>query len=82
MLNQKLIKVKDNPGLARDSYSGAILDVNRDEYNKYLSMKNQRLQQKEQLQSMESRINNMEDTLCSIQSMLQRLLEDKNGHNI
>ena len=74
--------VKDNPGLVRDSYTGAILDANKEEYDRYLATKNQRYKQQEQLKSMESRINNMEDTLCSIQSMLQRLLEDKNGHNL
>ena len=82
MYDHLRLKVKDEPGLVRDSYSGAILDTNKDEYDRYLANKNQRYRQQEQMRSMESRINNMEDTLCSIQSMLLRLLEDKNGHNI
>lgn len=75
MLNEKLIKVQDNPNLRRDVYSNAVIDVDADSYAKYLELKQQKLSQKARIQDLEERINNFESDISDIKSLLQRLLE-------
>lgn len=82
MLDQKYIKVQDHPGLARDRYTNAIVDVNQDEYERYLTTKNAKRKQLQQIETMENRINNVEQNLSEIKSLLIKLLEDRNGNNL
>lgn len=74
-MHDNLIKVQDHADLRRDPYSQAILDVNTDAYNNYKKIKESRYQQLNRMESMESRINNMESHIADIKSLLVKLLE-------
>lgn len=82
MPDNKYIRVQDHPGLARDRYTNAIVDVNHDDYERYITTKNAKRKQLQQIETMESRINNVEQNLSEIKSLLIKLLEDRHGTNI
>ena len=75
MHNNGLIKVQDHADLRRDVYSNAVIDVNTEAYSNYRKIKESRYQQLERIDSMESRINNMESDIADIKSLLIKLLE-------
>ena len=75
MHNDGLIKVQDHADLRRDVYSNAVIDVNTEAYSNYRKIKESRYQQLERVDSMESRINNMESDIADIKSLLIKLLE-------
>lgn len=75
MLNEKLIKVVENPGLRRDSKTNAIIDVDADSYDQYMRQKQERLSQRGRFSQLEERINNFESDISDIKSLLTRLLE-------
>lgn len=75
MHNDGLIKVQDHADLRRDLYSNAVIDVNTEAYKNYRKIKESRYQQLERIDSMESRINNMESDIADIKSLLIKLLE-------
>jgi hypothetical protein len=56
-------------------YSGAVINVDSESYEKYLKIKNSRHQQQERIGTMETRINNMEADIADIKTLLYRLLE-------
>lgn len=76
-----LARVEDEPALAKDLYTGAVIDKDTEAFKKYLAMKNLRQQQQERMDLMETRINNVETGINDIKDLLTRLLDNKNGHN-
>ena len=76
-----LARVEDEPALVKDLFTGAVIDRDTSAYVKYLAAKNARQQQRDQIDSLESRINNVEHGITDIKSLLTRLLENQNGHN-
>ena len=78
---QNLARVEDEPGLAKDTYTGAVIDNNTESYQNYLAMRQRRLQQQEQIDILTTRINNVETGITDIKDLLNRLLDNKNGHN-
>lgn len=76
------IKVQDHAGLVRDRTTNAIIDVDHAEYQRYMQTKNARRQQLQQVESLEHRINNVEQNLSDIKSLLIKLLEERNGNHI
>jgi hypothetical protein len=75
MHNEGLIKVQDHADLRRDVYSNAVIDVNTEAYQNYRKIKESRYQQLDRVNSMETRINNMESDIADIKSLLIKLLE-------
>jgi chemotaxis protein histidine kinase CheA len=75
MHNDELIRVAEYPNLRRDPHTGAVIDVDTDAYNKYLSHRQERAQQKARLSQLEERINNFESDISDIKTLLTRLLE-------
>lgn len=65
-----LIKVKDHENLRRDPQSGAILNVDKQEYIAYL--KKQR--RAERLDHVESRVYDMQGDISDIKQMLEKLV--------
>ena len=70
-----MIPIADHVQLRRDRRSGAVIDVDSAGYEQYLKIKNNRQQQQERVDGMETRINNMEADIADIKSLLYRLLE-------
>jgi hypothetical protein len=71
----KLIPVQDHENLARDSATGAIIDVDTVAYESYLQQKQHRHGQQARISQLEDRINNIDSDLSDIKSLLTRLLE-------
>jgi len=61
-----LIPVKDQPGLFRDSETGAIVNKKNNDYQAYVSNRNKLLSEKE-------RIDKLESDIGDIKRMLQQL---------
>ena len=76
-----LARVQDEPALAKDTYTGAVIDKDTESYRNYLIQRQRRLQQQEQIDILTTRINNVETGIADIKDLLTRLLDNKNGHN-
>jgi hypothetical protein len=67
-------RISDHAELRR-TRGGAVIDVDTDAYKRYIKIKQHRQQQNEKVESMETRINNMESDIADIKNLLIRLLE-------
>ena len=74
-MHKDLIKVADNPNLARDSKTNAILDLDTASYENYIIKKQLKQQQFEKISHLEERINMFESDVKDIKQLLQQLLE-------
>lgn len=70
----QIVPVENEPSLARERYSNAIINVNGTEYNNYLKKREEVLTKKKKEELLEHRINNMEE---KINQILQLLTEKK-----
>ena len=58
-----MIHVKGHKGLFRDEKTGAIVNSNLSEYNNYISMKNKKQLDREELDKIKSDIEEIKDLL-------------------
>ena len=58
-----MIPVKGHKGLLRDEKTGAIVNSNLSEYNNYISMKNKKQLDREELDKIKSDIEEIKDLL-------------------
>ena len=65
-----LIKVKDHENLRRDPQSGAIVNINKQEYTAYLKKQ----QKSQRLEHVESKVYDMQDDISDIKKMLEKLV--------
>ena len=75
MHSHELIRVADNPQLRRDPANNAIIDVDADAYARYKLQRAERLATRQQISQLEERINNHENLLVDIKTLLQQLLD-------
>jgi len=71
----KLIPVKDNPGLFRNSKTNNIVNRNQREYMEYQKKKRMAQIKKENEASKEVRINNIENDLSELKGLVKTLIE-------
>ena len=64
--NMRKIKVEGEPNLVRDLDSNAIINTNKNEYDKFVEKSRQK-----------NKINKIEEELNEIKSLLKKLLKDK-----
>jgi hypothetical protein len=74
MHDEELLVVQDHPDVRR-ARSGAIINVDTAAYENYIKIRENRRQQRERVESMENRINNMEADIADIKTLLIRMLE-------
>ena len=65
------LKVKDHPGLVRDSKSKAIINVDKDAYNEY---QNKKLMQKKVINISEE-IDDLKQSVNDIKTLLTQILQ-------
>lgn len=65
------IKVKDHPGLVRDSNSKAILNTNEDGLNKYREMRDKEMKTAQAIDEVQK----LRSDVDEIKDMLKKLLE-------
>lgn len=63
-----MIPVEGHKGLYRDQKTNAILNTNDNEYEEYMKLKNSKLKEKTEIESIKEEIN-------EIKSLLKKLLE-------
>ena len=71
----ELIRVADNPHLRRDPITNAIIDVDTDAYERYRAQRAERQANQARISQLEERINNHENLLVDIKTLLQQLLD-------
>lgn len=69
------LKVKGYDGLVRDVSTGAIVNTNTAEYNRYIKQKNAALEQRNEILQQKEEINNIRKEVSEIKDLLTRLLE-------
>lgn len=77
----KRMRIEGETSLVYDARTNGVIDTDREAYDRYLQKKQQRYQQLERVDRLETRINNIETGLTDIKLLLTRLLENQNGHN-
>lgn len=75
MANKKLIPVKDNGGLARDPRSGAVLSTDTKAYELHKKKKLLKRQEKEKIEQLEQRMDDINTKMEGIENMLVTILE-------
>jgi len=72
---KKLQPVKDEPDLARDPDTGAILFINRDEVNKLREQKRIRQMKNQQEKNLKDKVESLEKDMSDIKSLLSQIVE-------
>jgi len=73
----KLLKVIDKPGLHRTTDSGAIINIQSSEYDKYIRQRNLMLSQKERIEAVENTLVDLKTDFDEVKTMLKQLLDKK-----
>lgn len=69
------VKVKDNDGLVRDTFTGAIINTNTGEYQNYLNARERALAKEQEIARHTEEINNIKGDLSEIKEMLKILTQ-------
>lgn len=71
----KRIRVEGHVNLARDVYSGGIVNTSRIEYQEYMNAHTKKQSEKVKMQSMCDELNSLKDEMQDIKYMLKQILE-------
>lgn len=74
-----LIEVKDNPGLVRDTKSGAIIMADTSLINKQKERKKLRKAQHDKVHEIEQQVESLHNEISDIKQLLIKLVEKDNG---
>jgi hypothetical protein len=72
---RQLKAVKDEPDLARDEESGAILNINRTEIQNAREQKRLRQQKQIEEKNLKAKVDRLENDIGDIKSLLSQLVE-------
>jgi|TARA_Y100000015_G_scaffold23795_1_gene23025 hypothetical protein len=67
-------KVKDYVDLRRDPHTGAILNMNSLDHEKYVARREVKSKENQKVQSIEDEVANMKDDINEIKSLLKELI--------
>ena len=67
-------KVKDHVDLRRDPQTGAILNMNSLDHEKYVARREVKSKENQKVQSIEDEVANMKDDINEIKSLLKELI--------
>ena len=70
-------QVKDKKNLFRDENSNAIIKTDRQAYNSYIKLREQKLKEKEEFDSFKNDLDCMKNEISEIKSLLHKLVENK-----
>jgi len=71
----RFLKVIDKPGLRRDVQTGAIINTQANDRDKYIQQRKILMQQKERTDQLENRVGSIESDINDIKQMLKQVLE-------
>ena len=69
------LKVDSDSSLVRDMDSHAIVNNNRSEFNKFLSLSEKKYKEKRELENLKSDVNAMKGDLEEIKSLLKSIVQ-------
>lgn len=75
MAINQLLRVIDKPGLRRDVQTGAILNTQGSDHDKYIQQRKVLMQQKERTDQLESKVIGIESDINDIKQLLKQVLE-------
>ena len=70
------LKVDSDSSLVRDMDSHAIVNNNRSEFNKFLSLSEKKYKEKRELENLKSDVNSMKSDLEEIKSLLKSIVRN------
>jgi uncharacterized protein (UPF0276 family) len=73
-----LVKIKDNPGLVRDTHSKAILNTDRAALNEYLMKAEIARKQNLEREDTKMRLLKLEENMSEIKSLLSEIVQLRN----
>jgi len=68
------LKVKNEPGLVRDTTSGAIINVDETSYHKYKESKKKLAAQKEEAEMFRNQLDDLQKEFSEIKQLLSTIL--------
>ena len=74
-------KVKDYVDLVRDPRTGAILNLNSLDHEKYVERRKVKNKEHQKVQTIEDEVANMKDDINEIKSLLKELINGSNWDN-
>ena len=73
---KKYVKVKAQDNLVRDMSSNAIVNNNKNEYENFLRISEQKYKEKKEFEKLKTDVNSMKNDLDEIKSMLKSIVCD------
>jgi len=71
----RFLKVIDKPGLRRDVQTGAIINTQANDRDKYIQQRKVLMQQKERTDQLENKVIGIESDINDIKQLLKQVLE-------
>lgn len=75
MKTDRFLRVIDKPGLRRDVQTGAIINTQVTDHDKYIQQRKVLMQQKERTDQLENRVISIESDISDIKQLLKQVLE-------
>jgi hypothetical protein len=73
------LPVQDQPGLVRDTKSGAIIYTNKNDINRSKERKRLRRQKQQQVDDLQQQVESLQNEIGDIKQLLINLVEKSNG---
>jgi hypothetical protein len=75
MKADRFLRVIDKPGLRRDVQTGAIINTQGSDHDKYIQQRKVLMQQKERTDQLENKVIGIESDINDIKQLLKQVLE-------
>ena len=69
------LKVENENSLVRDLNSNAIINTNRSDYDKFLSLSQKKAQEKKECDDLKSDVKSLKDDMNEIKSLLKSIVD-------
>lgn len=69
------LKVENENSLVRDLNSNAIINTNRSDYDKFLSLSQKKAQEKKEYDELKSDVKSLKDDMSEIKSLLKSIVD-------
>lgn len=80
-MKPKYVEVKDNPTLAKDLYSGAVVNINKQEIAEARKRKQERIQKQLEAKQVVEDVESLKQDIQQIKDMLNQILSGVNNGN-
>jgi hypothetical protein len=74
-MHERFLKVIDKPGLQRDVQTGAIINTQAGDHDKYIQQRKVLMQQKQRVDLLENKVTDIESDIRDVKQLLKQILE-------